>query len=237
MRLTRIPHFGSIKNKINNSSFSDWSKAIVNEINSSDSEKWVLISNSMNNLFPERYDFSFVEKLNKKVVLIVDDSHGIGINNNGKGVFGEIPQLANVEVLVVASMAKALGVDAGLILGYQKTIAFLKQSPEFFGASPPSAAGLYAFMQSGNIYQQQLKALNNNCDLLEKRLVQKNDWHFIPNYPVFLGKNAELSNKLLKHDILISSFPYPNSNSEIINRIVLSSWHTIADINKLAIHL
>ena len=220
-----------------NGSFSDWATAIVNEINSSKTQKWVLISNSMNNLFPERYDFSFVEKLNKKVVLIVDDSHGVGINNNGKGVFGEIPQPDNVEVLVVASMAKALGVDAGLILGSQKTIAFLKQSPEFFGASPPSAAGLYAFMQSGNIYQQQLKALNNNCDLLEKRLVQKSDWHFIPNYPVFLGKNAELSNKLLKQDILISSFPYPNSNSEIINRIVLSSWHTIADINKLAIHL
>lgn len=227
-----------LNQKLNdNGSFNAWATAIVNEINSSDTEKWVLISNSMNNLFPERHDFSFVEKLNKKVVLIVDDSHGIGINNNGKGVFAQIPQPDNVEVLVVASMAKALGVDAGLILGSQKTIAFLKQTPEFYGASPPSAAGLYAFMQSENIYHQQLNVLNNNCVFLEKALASKSDWHFIPNFPVFLGKNAELSNKLLKHDILISSFPYPNSNSEIINRIVLSSWHTVADINKLAIHL
>lgn len=221
----------------NNDKFSDWSTAIVNEINSSDTENWVLISNSMNNLFPEKYDFSFVQKLNKKVLLIVDDSHGVGINNNGKGVFAEIPRTDNVEVLVVASMAKALGVDAGLILGSQKTIDFLKQTPGFFGASPPAAAGLYAFMHSEKIYLQQLNELQNKCSFLANRLAQEGDWHFITNFPVFLAKNAELSNKLLKHDILISSFPYPNSNSEIINRIVLSSWHTAAHINKLAIHL
>ena len=68
-----------------NQSFNNWALDVVLEINQSQQENWVLITNSMNNLYPERYDFSFIKKLNKKVLLIIDDSHGIGVNNNGLG--------------------------------------------------------------------------------------------------------------------------------------------------------
>ena len=221
----------------NSGTFNDWATEMVAQINSSAIQNWVLMSNSMNNLLPEKYDFSFVEKLNKQVLLIVDDSHGIGITNNGKGVFAEIPQSANIEVVVVASMAKALGVDAGLILGTAKTIGLLKQTPEFLGASPPSAAGLYAFMQAESIYEQALIQLNKNISFFEKRIQHQKEWRYLPNFPVFLAPEKTLHQQLVKQNILISAFPYPNPNSEIVNRIVLSSWHTIGDIDKLAIHL
>jgi 8-amino-7-oxononanoate synthase len=216
-------------------SFTDWATQIVNEVNGCEIKNWILISNSMNNLYPERYDFSFIRKINKdkNIILIIDDSHGIGINNNGLSAFSSIPPCANVEVVIVASMAKALGIDAGIVLGSEKIISQLKQTNEFLGASPPSAAGLYAFMQSDKIYAIELQKLKNSMAKVTNFLNEKTDWHFIPEFPVFFSKNADLSKKLLKEKILISSFPYPTIKGEIVNRIVLSSWHKEKDIKKL----
>ncbi|MBB2146240.1 aminotransferase class I/II-fold pyridoxal phosphate-dependent enzyme [Pedobacter sp. LMG 31464] len=216
-------------------SFKDWTKNIINEINLSEKKNWVLISNSMNNLFPESYDFSFINQINKEkqVVLVVDDSHGIGINNNGLSDLSAIPRCNNVDVLLIASMAKALGVDAGLVLGPEKIIKQLKKSNEFLGASPPSAAGIFAFMHSEEIYKSELAKLKENMLLMNNALVGNNDWHFITDFPVFFCKNADLSAKLLKQNILVSSFPYPDKDGPNVNRIVLSSWHSKADIQEL----
>ncbi|MFI5451505.1 aminotransferase class I/II-fold pyridoxal phosphate-dependent enzyme [Pedobacter sp. UC225_61] len=216
-------------------SFNNWSKNIVEEINSSEKKNWVLISNSMNNLFPEIYDFSFVNQIKKekRVVLIVDDSHGIGVNNRGLSALSTIPKCENVDVLLIASMAKALGVDAGLALGSEKIIKKLKQSNEFLGASPPSAAGLFAFMHADEVYRNEWSKLQENILLLGNALINNVDWHFITGFPVFFYKNVDLSPKLLKRNILVSSFPYPDKDGPIVNRIVLSSWHSKADIQEL----
>lgn len=220
-------------------SFNNWTKNIVDEINLSEKKNWVLISNSMNNLFPEIYDFSFINEINKEkqVVLVVDDSHGIGINNNGLSSLTTIPKCNNVDVLLIASMAKALGVDAGLVLGSEKKINQLKQSNEFLGASPPSAAGLFAFMYAEEIYKSELEKLKENMLLMNNALAGNNDWYFITDFPVFFCKNADLSAKLLKRNILVSSFPYPDKDGPNVNRIVLSSWHSKADIQELVTYL
>ena len=211
-------------------SFSSWVKHIVQEINNSEKENWVIISNSMNNLFPEIYDFSLLQQINKKVLLIVDDSHGIGINNNGLGVFKTLPKSDNIEILAIASMAKALGVDAGIVLGRTEVINQLKTSNEFLGASPPAAAGLYAFMEGEKIYNNELEKLNQGMQTIYQALLKNNDWQFVAGFPVFLAKNAELSQKLAAKNILISSFAYPDKDGPIINRVVLSSWHNKNDI-------
>lgn len=218
-----------------NGAFEEWNRNVVTRINESKQDKWVIISNSMNNLMPEKFDFSFVESIDEKkeVILIVDDSHGIGINNNGLGAFSSIPNPKNVEILAVASMAKALGVDAGLVLGSEKMIATLKQTDSFLGASPPAAAGLFAFMNANQIYKDQLLKLKSNMLLLNKKLEANNKWHFIEDFPVYLSKNAELSDRLIHQQILVSSFAYPDKDGPKINRIVLSSWHTDADIEGL----
>lgn len=216
-----------------NQSFNDWVLAIVSEINQSDQENWVLITNSMNNLYPERFDFSFIAKLNKQVTLVIDDSHGIGINYNGLGVFPSLPKSANIEIVVVASMAKALGVDAGLILGSEKVITSMKQANEFLGASPPAAAGLYAFMHGEEIYAANLAKLKKNMNLLAKELAGSENWNFMTDFPVYLAKNTDLSRILKQKGVLISSFPYPDKDGPMINRVVLSSWHNTSDIEEL----
>lgn len=216
-------------------SFSEWSSQIVEEINSGSEKKWLLISNSMNNLCPEIYDFTFVKRISstKEVILLIDDSHGIGVNNDGSTALEAIPAQENIKVLMIASMAKALGVDAGIVMGPARLIDLFKDSSAFLGASPPAAAGLYAFMQGEKIYTAQLKKLKENTSSLSDKLKDNSDWHFIPDFPVFFSKNSDISARLLKHQILVSSFPYPDKDGATVNRIVLSSWHTTNDIHQL----
>lgn len=215
--------------------FKAWATRLVQEINESEADNWVLISNSMNNLYPEIFDFSFVQQINanKTLVLIVDDSHGIGVNNDGLGAYKGIPKAKNLSVVVVASMAKALGVDAGLILGTSPLIQELKKSEIFLGASPPASAGLFALMQADAIYRSAHQKLQKNVKQLSNALDGMKDWHFVEGFPVFLSKNVELSNRLFQKRILISSFPYPDKDGPVINRVVLSSWHDEAAISAL----
>ncbi len=220
-------------------SFNDWSKRLITEINQSEAKNWVIISNSLNNLYPEIYDFSFVKEIDerKNVFLIVDDSHGIGITNEGKGIFSTLPRQKNIETVVIASMAKALGVDAGLVLGSQKIISLLKETNEFLGASPPSAAGLFAFMNASSIYREEQVKLMHLTKHLSTALKNEEAWTFAPNFPVFLMASAGVDKHLRKHQILISSFAYPDKNGSLINRVVLSSWHTLTDIEELILAL
>lgn len=214
-------------------SFTEWKIKTLHQINSSQDKNWVLVSNSMNNLFPEIYDFSFLNNVNpdKTIILIVDDSHGIGINNNGFSAQSALPNSENIICVVAASMAKALGVDAGLVLGPKTVISQLKKTNMFVGASPPAAAGLYAFIHSREIYQSAWKKLQQHIDDLAQHL--SSAWKYVSGFPAFLTADPEIAQRLLKQRILISSFPYPTPNSTSINRIVLSSWHSTEHIYQL----
>lgn len=213
--------------------FWDWKQETIEKINASEEKNWILISNSMNNLVPEIYDFDFLENIHpdKNIVLVVDDSHGIGVNNNGLSTLSSLPKLKNVECVVVASMAKAFGVDAGLIIGSKKIIEQLKKTNTYVGASPPAAAGIYAFIHANEIYRKAWEKLQQNIDHFSDAL--NLTWKFEPGFPAYFFNHPGLADDLLKKNILISSFPYPNPDSDPINRIVLSSWHTDQDIDKL----
>lgn len=215
--------------------FEEWSAALVKEINCSAKGSWVVISNSMNNLYPEIYDFSFVKDIDpsKNITLIVDDSHGLGMLNGGNSVLASLPKIANVNVVIAASMAKALGIDAGVVLGAKAAINMLKQSDEFYGGSPPAAAGLYAFIKAEDIYRQEFEKLQANINLFISGLKDQENWHFVKDFPVFLCKTPQIDLKLLNHKILISSFPYPDRHGNTLNRIVLASWHSKQDIEYL----
>jgi len=216
------------------SDFSKWASETVLKINEHKERRWVIVTNALNNLFPEAYDFSFIKNIDKEneVILIIDDSHGLGVLNEGKGCLSGVPKLNNVSIIVLASMAKGLGVDAGLILGSHHLIQKLKQTNEFFGASPPAAAGLYAFIKSEAIYLRELKKLNELIAYFEKNL-DLHAYSHISGFPVYLSGVKSLSQKLLEAQVLISSFAYPDQNGELLNRIVLSSWHTMTDLDKL----
>src|SRR5690606_11373052 len=121
-------------------SYNEWVEQTVLVINNSELPV-LIITNSLNNLYPQIYSFEWLTQIDtgKEVSLLIDDSHGVGIcGTSGGGIYSVIPGSANIRVIVVASMAKALGVDAGLILGEKTTISFLRDSIIYAGASPPS---------------------------------------------------------------------------------------------------
>ena len=82
----------------------------------------VLVSNAVDMLTCQTFDFSWIAKLphNQDITLLIDDSHGIGVTGeNGAGIFKKIKQLAppNIKIIVIASLAKALGIWRRYFIG------------------------------------------------------------------------------------------------------------------------
>lgn len=219
--------------------FDEWGKDLVREINSSSAQDWLIVSNSLNNLDPLLYNFEFLAQLDgtKRITLIVDDSHGLGLINQGLGMFSSLLELNNISIVVVASMAKALGIDAGLILSDKKLIAKLKSTPTFLGASPPAAAALFAFINSQTIYREEQTKLSSLTSYFKTYCERQMGWKYVPEFPVFLSSQNDIGEKLKEEKILISAFPYPDSSGPVISRIVLSSWHSVTDIDFLILAL
>lgn len=216
--------------------FSDWVEQTIFRINTSERPS-LIISNSLNNLIPEIYDFTWLNRLDptKKTVLLIDDSHGIGITGeHGEGIFSHVPKLPGVELIVIASMAKALGIDAGLILGYQEGINTLRNSPIYAGSSPPSPGMLYAFVHADEIYTHELNNLRHNLRFFTDLLKSTDDLFFIYDFPVFLILEDSVASFLQKNGFHISSFPYPDPKGKEINRIVISSIHQREELEILA---
>ncbi len=217
-------------------SFSEWAEQAVNEVNSSD-KPVLLITNSLNNLVPEIYEFEWLNKIKpgRKVFLLVDDSHGIGITGKeGEGVYTRIPVLQNIETIVIASMAKAIGIDAGVILGTKKTIRDLRTSPVYAGASPPSPGLLFAYTNAFAIYQEELEKLRANMEFFRSFVDGIKGLYFLKDFPVYLINDAKAAANLSSKGILISSFAYPDPKGKVLNRVVLNSAHTKEEMRGLA---
>lgn len=216
--------------------FREWVDQTVKEVNDSD-DPVLLITNSLNNLYPEIYEFDWLNEIlpDKRVCLLVDDSHGIGITGEkGEGVYSRIPRFPNIEIIVVASMAKALGVDAGVILGTKKIIDKLRTSPVYAGASPPSPGVLYAYVNGYAIYQEELDKLRSNTKFFKGLIGKIGSLSSINDYPVFLIEDVNAGTNLASVGIMISSFAYPDIKGKTLNRVVLNSRHSKEELRELA---
>ena len=194
------------------------------------------------------YDFSWIAQLpdNQDITLIFDDSHAIGIQNTftangvrqeGVGNYKKLKKLIppSVKFVVIASLAKAVGIPGGVILSDLETIKTIRQNPLFVGASPIVPAYLYAFLTAQNVYAEARIALKKNIDLFNKlNASMLSDFKFYDHYPVFYTSQNDLYPFLLKHKTMISSFSYPNPSDTPITRIILSALHTEGDIEVLS---
>ena len=212
-----------------------WKEVIIEETHKNN-KTFAILCNAIDPLYLQAKDFSWLEQLpkNKKTILVLDDSHGMGIlGKQGEGIISQIHIPPQVEVIISASLAKAFAIPGGVILGAEKHIEALKKQPLFGGASPIIPAYLHAFLNAGILYQEQLSKIELNIQQFVSGLQNDSHFRFLSNYPVFYTANQELADQLKQKGILISSFPYPTKNSPCINRIVLNAAHTQKDIADL----
>lgn len=214
--------------------FSEWMTKTVNHINRSKEKRFLIISNALDALKPQQYDFSLLDTIlpSKEIILIIDDSHGIGVVGEwGKGSQTYLPEKEFIKPIIVASMAKALGLDAGLILASQEIIQALRQNSLFLGASPPAPAAMYVFTKAASVFEDEYLKLQENIHFFERYSSVK--LTSIKGLPVYYSEDQSLSERLKKENIVISSFRYPQPTDPILNRIVLTSGHTVEDLSRL----
>ncbi|TKC00642.1 aminotransferase class I/II-fold pyridoxal phosphate-dependent enzyme [Pedobacter cryophilus] len=205
----------------------------VNYINLSHHTNFLMVSNSLNNVMPQIFDFSALSQIlpSKNVVLLLDHSHGFGILKD-EWLLTIKKINANIDVVICGSLAKGLSLDAGVVLGSNHWISQIKLSSTFNGASPCSAASLHTYMNSESIRNKALAKLTANLNYLFSKL-SKDNFYWIPNFPVVVIKNQALVEKLITNKVLFTSFPYPNANSPTINRLVITSAHSQKNLKKL----
>lgn len=214
--------------------FSSWAYSCVQEINNAPEEAFVIVSNSLDNMLPSSYDFEIFKAVNpaKKLYFLVDDSHGINVISNARfSVDSARFQRSNWELIVVSSLAKGMGIDAGVVFGSRALMQAMRGHPIFTGASPASPAAAYALQHAEAIYKQAYISLQRNMKQLQAELPASCIYR--ADFPVYTFKEVALYDYLKKAGILISSFPYPLASDPLLNRVVINSAHTVADIARL----
>lgn len=215
-------------------SIPEWMAEINKEVEGERLDRLLLISNTVDNLYPQQFDFSILNTLcaDKQITLILDDSHGIGLLNKGKVSVSKHALPANVELIVVASLAKVFCVDAGLVLGSELVINKIRRSANFIGASPPSPAGVASLLEGWKYYEERWEQLQSNL-LLLNRYAESERIKMLPNMPVLTSMKDPWYDLFYKNKMVISSFPYPYSHSESLDRVIVSALHQQEDIIQL----
>ena len=216
------------------SDFTTWSNEVLKTINNSSDDEFVLISDSINIMQSVVYDFSFLEKIitSKKIIFLIDDSHGVGIlGNNGEGIISELPKKENIEYILSYSLSKALNINGGAVSCSKYFADLLRHHSNYTASTSINPSLVFAFNNSQHLYSDQRKKLRQNISLtnhMGENLFHKNK----SGLPILISKKP-VKEALMKNDIIISSFGYPTPQSKSIDRAIINALHTTADVEKL----
>ena len=180
-------------------------------------------------------NFSFLNNihLSKKVTLILDESHSMGITgDDGWGISRDVKSDRLDRIIMVSSLAKAMGVSGGLIASDKEMVNMVKEHVLFISSSAANPAYLNAMLKAEDIYIRQREKLKRNLAFIKRHLRMQPMLHFNENYPVIYAHSDTIFATLQREKIIISSFKYPTYETRM-NRMVISANHTPDDIKKL----
>lgn len=215
-------------------SFEVWSKPFTVYRSPS---KICLVTNSVDALRGKLYDFEWVNNIpeNVELVLLVDDSHGLGVTGaEGQGVWKRIPKRKNVRLIVTASLAKAMGLPGGVIFSDSDCIQKIRHTAYFGGCSPIAPDHLYAYLHADALYTDAYTRLQTNIQQFSDAVKDIDLFSFTEGYPVFYTERDDLYPFLLERGIFVYSFSYPKPTDKANTRVVICAWHTTEDIQKLS---
>ncbi|MCF6349240.1 MAG: aminotransferase class I/II-fold pyridoxal phosphate-dependent enzyme [Flavobacteriaceae bacterium] len=183
--------------------------------------------------------FDFLDRISskKKITLIVDESHSLGIvGKNGQGIFNSISNEKLNRKIMISSLGKALGLSGGIIASDKLFIDALKSESVFVSSSGANPAYLEAYVQAQDLYNEQRQKLRLNLDFLTAQLHPNKTLKFNSDYPVIYSNDSTIFTTLLKNGMVITNFKYPTYKSPM-NRIVITANHTQKDLEILSLAL
>ncbi len=182
---------------------------------------------------PTSFDFLNQISSKKKITLIVDESHSLGIiGKNGEGIFNSISNEKLYRKIMISSLGKALGLSGGIIASDKQFIDALKEEAVFVSSSGANPAYLETYLKAQGLYTVQRQKLNVNLDVFTLQLYPDKELLFNNNYPVIYSNNDAIFARLLQNKIIITRFKYPTYKKPM-NRIVITANHTKEDLEKL----
>ena len=209
---------------------------LIDQINRHPSEKIALLTVAMDPLTSAPADLSFLEEVkNKELLLILDDTHGLGVlGDSGAGFLELYPQVRSQEIMVIGSLAKGIALPGGLIAGPKKLVDAIKSSGHFSGSSPISPAYLEAFGNCFALYHERRKKLHQSIAQFNSMLKTRAQFIQFPDFPIVIIPDESAGVKLKSHGIWISSIRYPYAHSPLLNRLILNGAHEEEDIAQIA---
>ncbi|MCL6523152.1 MAG: hypothetical protein K6T34_00695 [Thermoflavifilum sp.] len=213
---------------------SHWQQDCVKQIHSSHNELCFVLCESVDPLRGRIRDFSWLNQIQQPAVIMIDDSHGIGVLGiAGQGIRSLLPHHPLLQYVIVFSMAKAYSIPCGAICGPKDIVYEIRTQPQFTASTPPSPAGLYAFLH----YQPEIAQLHDllmlNIQQCETALSTMSFLHHQAGLPIFYCDQPHLYTFCLQHQLMLSAFPYPHPSDPLFVRIILNAQHTSADIQQL----
>ncbi|WP_018617990.1 aminotransferase class I/II-fold pyridoxal phosphate-dependent enzyme [Spirosoma luteum] len=216
--------------------FRDWGAQVTDQLANLPAGPVAILVNSLDAVRSVYFDFDWVESLpdDRAITLVVDDSHGLGVLTNGRGIWPQIPKKPNVRLVVTASLAKAMGLPGGAVFSDGETIDEIRKTAFFGACSPMPPACLSAFMKADSVYDEAGERLRTTIRLAEELLLPTGLFQHANGYPVFFTEQDDLYPYLLQQGICIYSFAYPTAADRANTRIVISAFHEPNDIEQLA---
>lgn len=195
----------------------------------------VIAFDSVETLQASVTDIAFLETGNNNKIVIIDDSHGIGlIGNNGEGIISRLPQHNYIKYILTYSLSKAFHIGGGAISCNKEMADQYRSHYGYTSATAPSPALLHAFIKGQHIFALQREKLRSNTQYFYSLIEDITGIYHHPELPIFVLPETVDERKLYDQQIIISSFSYPDANGKKITRIVLSALHTRKDLETLA---
>ncbi len=185
------------------------------------------------------------EHFSENVVLLVDDSHGVGaFGATGRGV-EEYEGADPVDVLI-GTLGKAFGVNGGYVTGSEALIRFLRESSPMYIYSNPITPGEAAACraalgildsQEGRDLLTHLRAMTKRFDEGLGRIGIETIPGEHPVVPLMIrdtGKTREMVDYLFDNGVLVTGLAYPvvpRGDEEI--RAQVNADHTAQDIDRV----
>ena len=176
-------------------------------------------------------------------IVVVDDSHGVGVlGRRGRGT-SEAFALRDDRLLLTGSLGKALGAGGGFLAGTAEHVARVRsEAASFVGTTalaPPLAAAASRALEVIDEEPDRMERLRANTGQLHRsarRIGLRSTGTFLPvlriELPTFEDARR-VSASLHVEGIFVPAIRYPGANADGLLRVAVTSEHTSSEIRRL----